>query len=209
MTDDDGQLEARLEAQDVFEPSDAFVSQANVSDPDVYERFDAEWPHCWEEAADLLTWESPYDQVLDDSDPPFFEWFTGGELNASANCLDRHLDERGDEAAIEWVGEPVDEANRTYTYEELHREVNEFAAALREQGVEADDVVTMYMPMIPELPVAMLACARIGAPHSVVFAGFSAEALATRMNAADSEYLITCDGYYRRGDPLDHLAKAN
>ena len=209
MTDDDGQLEARLEAQDVFEPSDAFVSQANVSDPEVYERFDAEWPHCWEEAADLLTWDSPYDQVLDDSDPPFFEWFTGGELNASANCLDRHLDERGDEAAIEWVGEPVDEANRTYTYEELHQEVNEFAAALREQGVEADDVVTMYMPMIPELPVAMLACARIGAPHSVVFAGFSAEALATRMNAADSEYLITCDGYYRRGDPLDHLAKAN
>ncbi len=209
MTDDDGQLEARLEAQDVFEPSDAFVSQANVSDQDVYERFDAEWPHCWEEAADLLTWESPYDRVLDDSDPPFFEWFTGGELNASANCLDRHLDERGDEAAIEWVGEPVDEANRTYTYEELHQEVNEFAAALREQGVEADDVVTMYMPMIPELPVAMLACARIGAPHSVVFAGFSAEALATRMNAADSEYLITCDGYYRRGDPLDHLAKAN
>jgi len=209
MTKDDRQLEARLEAQDVFEPSDAFVSQANVSDPDVYGRFDAEWPHCWEEAADLLTWESPYDRVLDDSDPPFFEWFTGGELNASANCLDRHLNERGDEAAIEWVGEPVDEANRTYTYEELHREVNEFAAALRDQGVEADDVVTMCMPMIPELPVAMLACARIGAPHSVVFAGFSADALATRMNAADSEYLITCDGYYRRGDPLDHLAKAN
>jgi acetyl-CoA synthetase len=107
------------------------------------------------------------------------------------------------------VGEPVDEDNVTYTYEELHREVNEFAAALREMGVGEDDVVTMYMPMIPELPIAMLACARIGAPHSVVFAGFSADALATRMNSADSEYLVTCDGYYRRGDPLDHLAKAN
>jgi len=209
MTTEDGELEARLEEQEVFEPSDSFVSQANVSDPDIYETFESEWPECWEQAADLLTWESPYDQVLDDSNPPFYEWFTGGELNASANCLDRHLTERGDEAAIEWVGEPVDEADRTYTYAELHREVNEFAAALRDQGVEEDDVVTMYLPMIPELPIAMLACARIGAPHSVVFAGFSAEALATRMNAADSAHLVTCDGYYRRGDPLDHLTKAN
>ncbi|MFT4883947.1 MAG: acetyl-CoA synthetase, partial [Natronomonas sp.] len=138
---------------------------------------------------------------------PFYEWFTGGELNASYNCLDRHLDSRGDELAIQWEGELGE--TREFTYEELHREVNEFAAALRDLGVEEDDVVTMYMPMVPELPVAMLACARIGAPHSVVFAGFSADALATRMNSADSEYLVTCDGYYRRGDALDHLDKAN
>ncbi|MEE6209644.1 acetate--CoA ligase [Salarchaeum sp. III] len=207
--DTDVELEARLEEQAEFEPPETFVEQANVSDKAIYDDFEENWPECWEAAADLLDWNSEYDQVLDDSNPPFFEWFTNGSLNASANCLDRHLDERGDEAAIEWVGEPTDEANRTYTYEDLHREVNEFAAGLREMGVGEGDVVTLYMPMIPELPIAMLACARIGAPHSVVFAGFSADALATRMNAADSEYLVTCDGYYRRGDPLDHLDKAN
>ncbi|WP_232701311.1 acetate--CoA ligase [Halobacterium wangiae] len=206
---DNTELEAHLAEQDSFDPPASFVEQANVSDPGIYEEFEQNWPDCWERAADLLDWNEPYDQVLDDSDPPFYEWFTGGELNASANCIDRHLDERGDEVAIEWIGEPVDEANRTYTYRDLYEEVNEFAAALRELGVGEDDVVTMYMPMIPELPIAMLACARIGAPHSVVFAGFSAEALATRMESADSEYLVTCDGYYRRGDPLDHLGKAN
>src|SRR6056297_1281770 len=209
MPEDTAELEARLEEQDEFEPPESFVSQANVSDDSIYDEFEDEWPECWERAAELLDWDEEYDEVLDSSDPPFYEWFTGGELNASANCLDRHLDERGDEAAIEWVGEPVDEDDRTYTYEELHREVNEFAAALRERGVGEDDVVTMYMPMIPELAVAMLACARIGAPHSVVFAGFSADALATRMNAAASEFLVTCDGYYRRGDPLEHKAKAD
>ncbi|RLM45002.1 acetate--CoA ligase [Haloarcula sp. Atlit-47R] len=209
MSDEDVQLEARLEEQEVFEPPESFVEQANVTDEGIYDEFEENWPECWEGAADLLDWEEEYDQVLDDSNPPFYEWFTDGTLNASANCLDRHLEERGDEAAIEWVGEPVEEDNITYTYEELHQKVNEFAAGLREMGVGEDDVVTMYMPMIPQLPIAMLACARIGAPHSVVFAGFSADALATRMNSADSEYLVTCDGYYRRGDPLDHLDKAN
>ncbi|KAA9399005.1 acetate--CoA ligase [Haloarcula sp. CBA1130] len=209
MSDEDVQLEARLEEQEVFEPPESFVEQANVTDEGIYDEFTENWPECWEGAADLLDWDEDYDQVLDDSNPPFYEWFTDGTLNASANCLDRHLEERGDEAAIEWVGEPVEEDNITYTYEELHQKVNEFAAGLREMGVGEDDVVTMYMPMIPQLPIAMLACARIGAPHSVVFAGFSADALATRMNSADSEYLVTCDGYYRRGDPLDHLDKAN
>jgi acetyl-CoA synthetase len=209
MSEEDIELEARLEEQEAFEPPAAFAEQANVTDADIYEEFEENWPECWEQAAALLDWEEEYDQVLDDSNPPFYKWFTDGTLNASANCLDRHLDERGDETAIEWVGEPVDEDDRSFTYAELHREVNEAAAALRDMGVGEDDVVTMYMPMIPELPIAMLACARIGAPHSVVFAGFSADALATRMNAADSEYLVTCDGYYRRGDPLDHLSKAN
>ena len=209
MSSEDVELEARLEEQEVFEPAASFVEGANVSDADIHDEFEEDWPECWERAAELLDWEEPYEQGLDDSNPPFYEWFTDGTLNASANCLDRHLDERGDEAAIEWVGEPVDEDNVTLTYDELHGKVNETAAALRDLGVGEDDVVTMYMPMIPELPVAMLACARIGAPHSVVFAGFSADALATRMNSADSEYLVTCDGYYRRGDPLDHLDKAN
>ena len=204
---EDTQLEARLAEQEAFEPPAEFVEQANVSDDSIYEEFEANWPDCWERAADLLEWETDYDEVLIDDDEPFYEWFVGGELNASYNCLDRHLDERGDELAIQWEGELG--KTREFTYEGLHREVNEFAAALRELGVEEDDVVTMYMPMIPELPVAMLACARIGAAHSVVFGGFSADALATRMNSADSEYLVTCDGYYRRGDPLDHLSKAD
>jgi acetyl-CoA synthetase len=207
MSDEaDVQLEARLEEQEEFEPPASFVEQANVSDESIYEAFEENWPDAWERAAELLDWETEYDEVLNDEDEPFYEWFGGGELNASANCLDRHLDDRGDESAIEWVGELGE--TRTYTYEQLHREVNEFAAALRDQGVEEDDVVAMYMPMVPELPIAMLACARIGAPHAVVFAGFSADALAERMNASDSEHLVTVDGYYRRGDPLDHLSKA-
>jgi acetyl-CoA synthetase len=200
------ELEARLKEQEEFEPPASFVEQANVTDEGIYDEFEENWPDAWERAAELLDWESEWDQVLNDSNEPFYEWFVDGKLNASTNCLDRHLDDRADEAAIEWIGELGE--TRTYTYEQLHREVNEFAAALREQGVEEDDVVTMYMPMIPELPIAMLACARIGAPHSVVFAGFSADALGERMNSASSDMLITCDGYYRRGEPLDHLEKA-
>ena len=211
MADDesgDGQLEARLAEQEAFEPSDHFVEQANVSDESIYDEFEDNWPECWTRAADLLDWEEEYTQVLDDSEEPFYEWFADGTLNASYNCVDRHVESGAkNRVAIKWEGEHGE--TRTYTYQDLYREVNEFAAALRDLGVEEDDVVTMYMPMVPELPIAMLACARIGAPHSVVFAGFSAEALATRMNAADSRYLVTCDGYYRRGDPLDHQAKAN
>ncbi len=209
MTDEpDVELEARLEEQERFDPPEAFVEQANVSDPDIYEEFEEEWPDCWERAADLLDWDSDYDDVLVDEEAPFYEWFVGGELNAAYNCVDRHVESgRKNHAAIKWEGEGGE--TRTYTYQDLYREVNEFAAALRDLGVEEDDVVTLYMPMIPELPIAMLACARIGAPHSVVFAGFSADALATRMNSADSEYLVTCDGYYRRGDALNHKEKAD
>ncbi len=202
------ELEARLEEQETFEPPESFVKQANVADPGVYEEFEVNWPDCWERAADLLSWNEPYDTVLEDGDEPFYKWFTGGELNASYNCLDRHVEEGAkNRAAIKWEGELGE--TRTYTYADLLNEVEAFAASLRDLGVEEDDVVTLYMPMIPELPIAMLACARIGAPHSVVFAGFSADALATRMNAADSEYLVTCDGYYRRGDALNHKEKAD
>ncbi|THE62962.1 acetate--CoA ligase [Salinadaptatus halalkaliphilus] len=208
MSQDEANLEARLEGQAAFEPPESFVEQANVSDPGIYDEFEENWPDCWERAADLLSWDEPYDTVLEDDDAPFYEWFTGGELNASYNCLDRHVEDGAkNRAAIKWEGELGE--TRTYTYGELLNEVEAFAATLRDLGVEEDDVVTLYMPMIPELPIAMLACARIGAPHSVVFAGFSADALATRMNSADSEYLVTCDGYYRRGDALDHIEKAN
>ena len=150
MSDDDElevELEARLEEQEEFEPPESFVEQANVTDESIYEEFEENWPDAWERAADLLDWEEDYDNVLNGSDAPFYEWFTGGKLNASENCLDRHLEERGDEAAIEWVGELGEE--RTYTYRELHEEVNEFAAVLRDQGVQEDDGVAMYMPMIP------------------------------------------------------------
>ncbi|QCW03922.1 acetate--CoA ligase [Natrinema pallidum] len=208
MSQEDANLEARLAEQAAFEPPESFVEQANVTDPGIYDEFEENWPECWERAAALLSWEEEYDTVLEDGDAPFYEWFTGGELNASYNCLDRHVEEgRGDSVALEWEGELGE--TRTYTYDELLAEVEAVAATLRDLGVEEDDVVTLYMPMVPELPIAMLACARIGAPHSVVFAGFSADALATRMNSADSEYLVTCDGYYRRGDALDHISKAN
>ncbi|SDC18690.1 acetate--CoA ligase [Natrinema hispanicum] len=189
-------------------PPDSFVEQANVADPAIHERFETNWPDCWTRAADLLSWDDPYDTVLEDDDAPFYRWFSDGRLNAAYNCLDRHLESgRKNHAAIRWEGKQGE--RRTYTYQDLYVEVNEFAAALRDLGVEEDDVVTIYLPMIPELPIAMLACARIGAPHSVVFAGLSADALATRMDAANSEFLITCDGYYRRGDAFNQKSKAD
>ena len=207
MTDDDVELEARLAEQESFYPPASFVDQANVTDEAIYDEFSENWPDCWTRAADLLSWDTEYSTILDDSNEPFYEWFADGDLNAAYNCVDRHVEDGNkNRVAIKWEGEHGN--TRTYTYQDLYREVNEFAATLQELGVKEDDVVTMYMPMIPELPIAMLACARIGAPHSVVFAGFSADALATRMNSADSEYLITADGYYRRGDALDHFQKA-
>ncbi|MFU8867399.1 acetate--CoA ligase [Natronococcus sp.] len=190
------------------DPPASFVEQANVTDEAIYEAFEAEWPECWERAGDLLSWEREYDTVLHEGDAPFYEWFSGGTLNASYNCLDRHLEAgRKTHAAIRWEGKRGE--RETYTYQDLATAVNEFAATLLDLGVEEDDIVTLYLPMIPELPIAMLACARIGAPHSVVFAGLSADALATRMDAADSEYLVTCDGYYRRGDAFNQKSKAD
>jgi acetyl-CoA synthetase len=198
--------ERRLLANEEIEPSSSFVSQANVTDRLIREKFEAERPDCWARAGRQLTWERPYEQVLGGDGPPF-RWFEGGRLNACYNCLDRHLEAgHKNRLALKWEGRLGE--SRSYTYLELAREVHQFAAALRNLGVEEGDVVTLYLPMIPELPVAMLACARIGAPHSVVFAGFSADALATRMNSADSAYLVTCDGYYRRGTPMNQKNKA-
>ena len=192
---------------DVVPPPAEFRQRAAASDPGLYERFEREGPEAWRAAADLLTWDREYETVLDDGDPPFYEWFPDGRLNAAANCVDRHLDDRRNQLAIRWFGKRGE--RRSYTYLDLHREVNAVAAGLRDLGVEEDDVVTLSLPMIPELPIAMLACARIGAPHNVVFAGLSAEALATRVDAADSEYLITCDGYYRREDAFNQKSKAD
>jgi acetyl-CoA synthetase len=205
---DDVELEAWLENRERFEPPASFLEQANVSDPSIYEAFEEDWPECWERAADLLTWERRWDEVLETGDAPRYRWFGGGALNAAANCVDRHVAAgRKNHAAIRWVGKRGE--TETYTYGDLQRETEAFAAALRGLGVGEDDLVTLYLPMIPELPIAMLACARIGAPHSVVFAGFSADALATRMANAGSGYLVTCDGYYRRGDALNHKGKSD
>ena len=171
--------------------------------------FDADWPDAWAAAADALDWTAGYERVLStgaDGGPPF-EWFQGGELNACANCVDRHLDERGDAVALEWNGHLGE--SRTYTYRELHAEVNAVAAGLRDLGVTEDDVVTTYLPAVPAVVVTMLACARLGAVHNVVFAGFSADALATRMERADSRYLVTSDGYYRRGEAVDQRRRAD
>ncbi|ELY44486.1 acetate--CoA ligase [Natronorubrum sulfidifaciens] len=189
-------------------PPPSFVEQANVSDPGIYDEFEENWPECWERAADLLSWRKPYETVLDDENAPSYQWFPDGTLNAAENCVDRHLESgRKTHTAIRWEGKHGE--RKTYTYRDLYVAINEFAAALRDLGVEEDDVVTIYLPMIPELPIAMLSCARIGAPHNVVFAGLSADALATRMDAADSEFLVTCDGYYRRGDAFNQKSKAD
>ncbi|WP_135829722.1 acetate--CoA ligase [Halorussus halobius] len=188
------------------DPPERFAEAANVTaaDREAFER--AGWPGCWERAAEMLAWDDPYDAVYDDAGT--VRWFPGGRLNAAYNCVDRHVEAgRGEEVAIRWEGK-LDET-RTHTYRELAEEVNAFAAALRELGVGEGDVVTLYLPMLPELPIAMLACARIGAPHSVVFAGFSADALATRLDGADSGFLVTADGYYRRGTALDLKRRAD
>jgi len=204
--DRSGDLEARLSEQEYFRPPPQFVGQANVADPAVYDQF-AEFPDGFEEYAELLDWDERWDEAFDGSNPPFFEWFVGGRLNASANCLDRHLSDRKNQVALLWEGEHGEQRN--LTYQDLYRQVNEMAAALRSVGVEEDDIVTVHLPMVPALPITMLACARIGAPHSVVFAGFSATALAERARDADSDYIVTIDGYYRRGDFLDHVEKSD
>ncbi len=190
-----------------LDPPAWFRQQAVVSDPDIYETFADEWPDCWRRAGELLDWDDFPETVFRGGETPPFEWFPGGTLNASVNCVDRHLPERKNQRALVWEGHLGD--SRSYTYLELHREVNAAAAALRELGVEAGDVVTLYLPMVPELPVTMLACARLGAIHNVVFAGFSADALAERMARSTSAYLVTCDGYYRRGDAIAQKNKAD
>jgi len=181
-----------------FPPPEAFREQALLKDPEVYERAAADPQAWWVEQAEALEWFSPWKQVLDDSNPPFYKWFVGGTLNVSYNCLDRHVEEgRGERVAFHWRGE--DGAERDITYTELLAEVQRLANGLKDQGVRKGDVVGIYLPMIPEVVVAMLACARIGAPHNVVFGGFSAEAVRERMEFSEAKALITVDGAARKG----------
>ncbi len=178
-------------------PSKEFVERANVRDAGVYERAERDPLGFWAEAAERVHWFREWKEVLDTSRAPFYRWFTGGEINISYNCLDRHLKERGSKPALVWEGE--DGTLRSLSYSELHREVCVTSSMLREMGVERGDRVVLYMGMVPELPVAMLACARIGAVHSVVFGGFSPRALADRIRDADPKVVITQDGAFRRG----------
>jgi acetyl-CoA synthetase len=192
------ELESMLEIEK-FEPPEEFRVNALWSDPKVYEEAAAD-PEAWwmEQAKELLDWDTEPSQGLDDSNPPFYKWFADGRLNASAQCLDRHVEAGiGDRVAFHWRGEEGEE--REVTYADLHRDVQRFANALKDLGVEKGDVVGIYLPMIPEVVVAMLACARIGAPHNVVFGGFSAEAVAERMDFSEAKALITVDGARRKG----------
>src|SRR5580700_10110634 len=194
-----------------FPPPPKFTGQANASDPAIRDRFAEEnFPECFREYADLLHWDEYWHTTLDTSDAPFWKWFVGGKLNASYNCVDRHLAKDRNKAALIWVPEPESEATAVITYQELYRRVNETAALLRDFcGLKAGDRVTLHMPMTPELPVTMLACARLGVIHSQVFAGFSGAACGGRIADSGSRILITMDGYYRSGDLLDHKVKAD
>ena len=183
-----------------FPPDPAFTEQA-VAKADLYEQARADRLAFWDEQARALTWAGAWDQTLDWSDAPFAKWFVGGRLNVAYNCVDRHVEAgNGDRVAIHFEGEPGD--TRSLTYAELQREVSRAANALTELGVKSGDRIAVYLPMIPEAIVAMLACARIGAPHSVVFGGFSSTALRSRIEDADARVVITADGQNRRGKPV-------
>ena len=189
-------IEALLEERRTFEPPAGFAEQANVNDASTYDQSAKDPDAYWAEQAERLEWFEPFNEVLN-WDPPHHQWFLGGKLNAAYNCIDRHLEANSDRVAFHWIGEPGE--TRSITYGELHTEVSRFANALKSLGVRKGDVVCIYLPMIIELPVAMLACARIGAAHSVVFGGFSAESLRDRINDAECKVLVTADGGYRRG----------
>jgi acetyl-CoA synthetase len=197
MTESGGGIEALLQENRTFPPTEEFRKQANIADPGIYEKARKDPEGFWAGFAEEVAWFRKWDRVLD-WDPPHAKWFTGGKLNVSYNCIDRHLTSaRRNKAALIWEGEPGDW--KVYTYWDLYREVCRFANGLKSLGVKKGERVTIYMPMVPELPIAMLACARIGAPHSVVFGGFSAESIRDRVNDSQSKVLITADGGYRRG----------
>ncbi|GMV35794.1 MAG: acetyl-coenzyme A synthetase [Fimbriimonadales bacterium] len=205
MSVDQTAIKALLEENRTFPPSPEFVAQANVSDPSVYERAEADPEGFWAEFARELHWYKPWDTVLE-WNPPHAKWFIGGKLNASYNCLERIIAQgKGDKIALLFEGEPGD--SRTLTYNEMLEQTNKLANTLKSMGVQKGDRVCIYMPMIPELVISLLACARIGAPHSVVFGGFSAQSLVDRITDADAHYVITADGGYRRGKVV-HLKAA-
>jgi acetyl-CoA synthetase len=207
----EAQIAVHWREEEIYQPPVTFVAQANAADPGIRARFaEDRFPECFKEYADLLSWDAYWHTTLDTSKPPFWKWFVGGRLNASYNCVDRHLATDRNKAAIIWVPEPETASPMAITYQELYRRVNEFAVLLREiAGVETGDRVTFHLPMVPELPVSMLACARLGVIHSEVFGGFSGAACGDRIADSGSRVLVTMDGYYRNGELVDHKAKAD
>ncbi len=192
-------IDALASENRTFPPSDAFKAASLVTGTELYEEAKADDEAFWaRQASELVEWFEPWDTVLD-WQLPYAKWFEGGTLNVAHNCLDRHVNAgNGERVAIHWEGEPGD--TRTMTYQDLLDEVSQFSNALKDLGVQKGDRVNIYLPMIPEAAVAMLACARIGAAHSVVFGGFSSQSLSDRINDAEAKVLITADGGYRRGE---------
>ena len=207
----EAQIAVHWKEEEYVRPSAAFVAQANLADPRVADQFaEKNFPECFRAYADLLAWDQQPKTTLDTSDPPFWKWFVGGKLNACYNCVDRHLAKNRNKAALIFVPELEDEPAQTLTYQELYVKVNEVAAVLRDFcGLKKGDRVTIHMPMIPELPITMLACARLGVVHSVVFGGFSGEAAGLRAADSGSRVMIYVDGYYRNGKVIDHKPSAD
>ncbi len=207
----EAQIAVHWKEEEYLQPPATFIGQANLTDPSIMERFsEKHFPECFREYADLLAWDSYWHTTLDASDPPFWKWFVGGKLNVCYNCVDRHLAKYRNKAALIVVAEAEQTPPQAITYQELYHRVNEFAAVLRDfAGLKTGDRVTLHLPMIPELPIAMLACARLGIIHSVVFGGFSGEACGLRAADSGSRVLITADGYYRSGTLVDHKRTAD
>ena len=207
----EAQIAVHWKEEGYVHPSPAFIGQANMVDPGIFERFSLDnFPECFKEYAELLTWDRYWHTTLDTSGAPSWKWFVGGRLNACFNCVDRHLEEHKNKAAIVFVPEPEDEPTQAITFRELYVRVNELAAYLRDfAGLRKGDRVTLHMPMVPELPITMLACARLGVIHSEVFGGFSGRACGDRIADSGSHVLITADGYHRGGKLLDHKGKAD
>lgn len=202
----EAEIAVHWKEEEYYHPSPSFIAQANLTDETIFDRFSLDnFPDYYTEFADLLTWYKYWDEVLDTSDAPCWKWFKGGKLNASFNCIDRHLEKNKNKTAIHFVPELEDDRVQHITYQELYVRVNEFAALLRDTaGLKRGDRVTIHMPMSAELPITMLACARLGVIHSVVFGGFSSSACADRVVDSNSRVLITMDAYYRAGKLLNH-----
>src|SRR3954452_2546862 len=195
------QLEELLD-QETFSPPEGFKDQAVVADDGIYAAADADYEGFWAERADALHWDTKWDKVFDWSNPPFAKWFVGGKLNVAYNCVDRHVEAgNGDRVAYHWRGEEGEELDVTYA--DLHRDVQKLANGLKSLGIEKGDVVGISLPMIPEVVVSMLACARIGAIHNVVFGGFSPGSVRERMEFSEAKALITVDGARRKGKTSD------
>ncbi|MBU4463050.1 MAG: AMP-binding protein, partial [Proteobacteria bacterium] len=207
----EAQIAVHWQEEDYVYPSEKFIAQANLTDESVFDRFSLDnFPECYTEYADLLHWYKKWDTILDTSDAPCWKWFIGGKINACYNCVDRHLEKNKNKTAIHFVPEPENERIEHITYQELYVRVNEFAVLLRDfAGLKAGDRVTLHMPMTEDLPITMLACARLGVIHTKVFGGFSGRACADRIVDSQSRVLITIDGYYRGGKFRDHKKNAD